>query len=87
MLNFSQVLNKIDRYSSDSAQQAFLVGKKSSVYKAVLHGFWAFVRTYIFKLGFLDGSHGLALAISNAEGSYYRYLKLWLLNEKGNRVN
>jgi glycosyltransferase involved in cell wall biosynthesis len=87
MLNFSQVLNKIDRYSSDSAQQAFLVGKKSSVYKAVLHGFWAFVRTYIFKLGILDGSHGLALAISNAEGSYYRYLKLWLLNEKGNRVN
>jgi hypothetical protein len=27
----------------------------------------------------LDGSQGLALAISNAEGSYYRYLKLWLL--------
>jgi glycosyltransferase involved in cell wall biosynthesis len=87
MLNFSQVLNKIDRYSTDSAQQAFLVGKKSSVYKAVLHGFWTFIRTYIFKLGILDGSHGLALAISNAEGSYYRYLKLWLLNEKGSRVN
>ena len=25
------------------------------------------------KLGFLDGRLGLALAISNAEGTYYRY--------------
>ena len=85
--NFSQVLNKIDRYSTDSAQQAFLAGKKSSVLNAVLHGIWAFIRTYFFKLGFLDGAHGLAVSISNAEGSYYRYLKLWLLHEKVNRVN
>jgi glycosyltransferase involved in cell wall biosynthesis len=85
--NFSQVLHKIDRYSTDSAQQAFSAGKKSSVLNAVLHGFWAFIRTYFFKLGFLDGSHGLAVSISNAEGSYYRYLKLWLLNQKVNRVN
>lgn len=85
--NFSQVLNKVDRYSTDSAQQAFLAGKKSSVSKAVLHGLWSFIRTYFFKRGFLDGPHGLALAISNAEGSYYRYLKLWLLNSKVNRVD
>jgi hypothetical protein len=87
VINFSQVLNKIDRYSTDSAQQAFLAGKKSSVLNAVLHGVWAFIRTYIFKLGFLDGSHGLALSMSNAEGSYYRYLKLWLLNQKVDRAN
>ena len=87
VMNFSQVLNKVDRYSTDSAQQAFLAGKKSSVSKAVLHGLWSFIRTYFFKLGFLDGPHGLALAISNAEGSYYRYLKLWLLNSKVNRVD
>jgi glycosyltransferase involved in cell wall biosynthesis len=85
--NFSQVLNKIDRYSTDSAQQAFLAGKRSSVLNAILHGLWAFIRTYFFKLGFLDGAHGLAISISNAEGSYYRYLKLWLLNQKANRVN
>ena len=87
VINFSQVLNKIDRYSTDSAQQAFLSGKKSSVLNAVFHGLWSFIRTYIFKLGFLDGSHGLALSISNAQGSYYRYLKLWLLNQKADRAN
>lgn len=82
--NFSQVLQKIDSYSSASARQAIEKGKQSSVMKAVSHGLWAFFRTYFLRLGFLDGQQGLALAISNAEGTYYRYLKIWLLNqEKG----
>ena len=31
----------------------------------------------------MDGQMGLVLAISNAEGTYYRYLKLWLLSQEG----
>lgn len=81
-LDYSQVLKKVDLYSTLSAQQNYARGKHAGVGKAVLHGLWAFIRTYLFKRGFLDGSHGLALAISNAEGSYYRYVKLWLLNEQ-----
>jgi glycosyltransferase involved in cell wall biosynthesis len=80
--NFSDVLLKIDRYSSASAGQAFSVGKRASVVGAVAHGLWAFIRTYFLKAGFLDGEHGIALAIANAEGSYYRYLKLWLLGQQ-----
>lgn len=80
-LDFSQVLKKVDHYSTLSARQAHARGKRGSVGKAVLHGWWAFMRTYFFKLGFLDGAHGLALAISNAEGSYYRYLKIWLIDQ------
>jgi glycosyltransferase involved in cell wall biosynthesis len=76
--NFDVVLDKVNRYSSASATALAARGKRGSVAKAVLHGFWAFVRTYVFKRGFLDGQLGLALAISNAEGTYYRYLKLWL---------
>lgn len=86
-IDFSQVLQKVDRYSTDSAQQAFALHKTSSVFNAVFHGAWAFFRTYFLKFGFLDGGHGLALAISNAEGSYYRYLKLWLLNQRVDRAN
>lgn len=76
-LDFSQVLSKVDAYSSASAKQAYARGKRSSVAGALGHGFWAFFRTYVIRRGFLDGSHGLALAISNAETSYYKYLKLW----------
>ena len=77
--NFSDVLIKIDRYSTASAAQALKRGKHSSVRGALGHGAWAFIRTYFFKAGFLDGEHGLALAIATAEGSYYRHLKLWQL--------
>lgn len=79
--DFSQVLKKVDAYSTASAEQAYLKGKRSSVGKAIGHGLWAFFRTYFLRRGFLDGSQGLALAISNAEGSYYRYLKIWLIQE------
>ena len=78
-MNYSQVLQKIDRYSTASAEQAFAKGKTSSPFKAVTHGLWAFVRTYILQAGFLDGPQGLALAISNGQGTYYRYMKLWQL--------
>lgn len=79
--NFSQVLQKTDAYSTASAQQAFAKGKRTSVAGALGHGVWAFFRTYVIRAGFLDGAHGLALSISNAETSYYKYLKLWLLQE------
>ena len=80
-LNFSQVLSKVDAYSTASAKQAYARGKRSSVAGALGHGAWAFFRTYVIRRGFLDGAHGLALAISNAETSYYKYLKLWHMQQ------
>lgn len=80
-LNFSQVLSKVDAYSTASAKQAYARGKRSSVAGALGHGAWAFFRTYIIRRGLLDGAHGLALSISNAETSYYKYLKLWHMQQ------
>ncbi len=79
--DFSQVLAKVDAYSSASARQAVARGKRATVGSAVGHGAWAFFRTYVLRAGFLDGGHGLALAISNAETSYYKYLKIWALQQ------
>lgn len=78
-MNFSQVLEKVDRYSTASAQQMYARGRRASLPGAVVRGLWAFVRTYVLRRGFLDGPQGFALAVSNAQGTYYRYLKLWLL--------
>jgi glycosyltransferase involved in cell wall biosynthesis len=77
--DFDQVLGKVNRYSSLWAEQKFKEGKTSSFRNAIFHGLAAFVKTYLLKKGFLDGVHGLALALSNAEGAYYKYLKLWHL--------
>jgi glycosyltransferase involved in cell wall biosynthesis len=75
-MNYSQVLQKIDRYSSASAEQAFAKGKRSSPLAAIGHGAWSFFRTYFIRLGFLDGPQGFSLALANAQGSYYRYMKI-----------
>ncbi len=82
MPHFESVLDKMDRYSTAGAQALMHKGVRGSMTKALGHGLWTFLRTYVLRLGFLDGRLGLALAISNAEGTYYRYLKLWLLQQQ-----
>ncbi|MDD2926178.1 glycosyltransferase family 2 protein [Rhodoferax sp.] len=76
--DFESVLDKMNRYSSAGAQSMARRGVQSSLLAALGHGLWAFIRTYVIRRGFLDGQLGLALAISNAEGTYYRYAKRWL---------
>lgn len=83
-IDLEEVLDKTNRYSSDGAAMLYARGKKSSLSNAILHGLWAFVRTYFLRLGFLDGRIGFILAISNAETTYYRYLKLMLLSKDAN---
>ena len=78
-----EVLAKVDRYSSEGAAQANARGKRTRFSSAVGHGMWAFFRTYVLRAGFLDGAHGFMLAVSNAEATYYRYAKLWLLQQGG----
>ena len=80
--DLEEVLRKTDRYSTDGARMRFAAGERGSVTRAVAHGLWAFLRTYVLRAGFLDGRHGFMLAVSNAETTYYRYVKLMLLAEK-----
>ncbi len=70
------VLKKINHYSTAGALDLHNRNKKGSLSSAILHGTWAFIRTYFIKLGFLDGSAGFILAIANAETTYYKYLNL-----------
>jgi hypothetical protein len=77
--DFESVLDKVNRYSTAGAVSLSLKGKSSTLWGALGRGVWAFFRTYVLRRGFLDGQLGLALALSNAEGTYYRYAKLWFL--------
>lgn len=77
-----EVLDKVNRYSSAGAQMLHAKGRRASLAGAVARGLWSFVRTYVLRVGFLDGREGFMLAVSNAEGTYYRYLKLMLLQER-----
>lgn len=84
--SFEEVIDKINRYSSEGARLLHEQGKRGGLGAAIGHSLWAFFRTYFLKAGLLDGREGLMLAISNAEGTYYRYLKLaYLLKRQADR--
>jgi glycosyltransferase involved in cell wall biosynthesis len=80
--DLSEVLEKVNSYSSLNAQKLFEHGAKSSLSKAIFRALWKFIQTYFIKAAFLDGQHGLMLAISSAESVYYKYLKLLELQNK-----
>lgn len=80
--DLSEVLEKVNSYSTLQAQKLFSRDTKSSFSKAIFRALWKFIQTYFIKMGFLDGQHGLMLAISSAESVYYKYLKLLELQNK-----
>jgi len=78
MASLTVANDKMNRYSSGRAADLAARGRRGGLGRAIGHGLWAFVRTWILRRGFLDGRLGFVLAVHNAEASYYRYLKIWL---------
>ncbi len=81
-INLDEVLHKVNSYSTLGAEMLYQRGVRSSLSKAILKGLWTFIRTYWLKAAILDGRQGLMLSISNAEGAYYKYLKLLELQNR-----
>lgn len=50
----------------------------ASMSSALMHALWAFIRTYLIKLGFLDGWPGFVIALGNFEETFYKYAKLYV---------
>jgi len=71
------IINKMNKYTTLVATQRIENGKRGSIFKAITHSLWMFFKIYFFKRGFLDGRAGFILAVSFAEGAYYRYVKMY----------
>jgi len=74
--NLAELLDKMNSYSTLSAEKLFTKKVKSGVVKALSHAIWSFIKLYFLKGGFLDGWPGLLIAFGNFEGTFYRYAKL-----------
>ena len=78
VVRIEDALSRMDRYSTAGADMLVAAGRRASFAQGLLHGLWSFFRAYIWRFGFLDGREGFLLAVVNAEGTYYRYIKAWL---------
>lgn len=66
-------LDKMQKYTTLYASQN--PGKKSSFSKALLHGWYAFFKSYIMKRGFLNGKEGYIISAYNGHTAFYKHLK------------
>lgn len=82
---FSEHIAQMNKFSTVSAETLFKRGHKPSGFRPFLSAFWAFFNTYIFRLGFLDGTYGYVIARNNAMYAFFKYAKLNELH-KGNAV-
>ena len=74
--NASQLVHKMQHYSTLWAEEN-QGRKKATPFKALLYGMITFFKSYVLKSGWQYGYEGLLISISNANGAFYKYIKLY----------
>ncbi len=81
---FDSVTSLIEKMQSYSALYAGQSNKSSSPAKAFLRAMFAFFKNYILQKGIFYGYEGLLISVSNANGVFYKYMKLYERQRKNN---
>ncbi|MCS4269389.1 glycosyltransferase family 2 protein [Serratia sp. BIGb0163] len=67
------------RYAEEWANQRHQAGKRCGYLSILTHTLGAFCKTWLLRVGFLDGKQGLLLAVVNAQYTFNKYAALWAL--------
>jgi len=78
---------RMDRYTTLAAQELYKRGTHKSIGSLLVSPAIIFLRSYVFKLGFLDGLPGLAIARFAAHYEFLKNLKLWEMRSKSESDN
>lgn len=71
-----QFLEKLNRYTTQSAIQYSKERKKADIFKIYIKMFYRFIKMYIFQFGFLDGYEGYLLSKYSSIYTMTKYTKL-----------
>jgi glycosyltransferase involved in cell wall biosynthesis len=74
-------LDKMKKYSNIGAVEYHKSGRKAYFFTPYVHFIWGFIRSYIIRCGFLDGSDGLLICSLYAKSTLNKYQKLRHLNK------
>lgn len=72
--SIGEYLNRMDKYARLTIEEK---GGKAGWYQFFLHPPFTFFKMYIIKRGFLDGIHGLILALCHSFYTFSKYARLW----------
>ena len=71
---------RANHYSTLAARQLHARGRRATPVDLVVHPPAAFLRNYVLRRGFLDGSAGLLISMLNAYSVFLKFAKLWELD-------
>ena len=72
-----------NKLSTLAAESLFSNGKKTNLLNIIFRPWWAFLVSYIFRAGFLDGLFGFVIAIQIAHMTFLKHVKLHMLSKSG----
>lgn len=83
MDSISDHLKQMDYFTEIMARNLHLAGSKSDYFKLIFSPMFKFFKSYILKLGFLDGYYGFVIALNSAHAAFLKYAKLMDFNKRG----
>jgi glycosyltransferase involved in cell wall biosynthesis len=85
--NVSDHASRLNRYSDLAAEQMHQAGRNGSLIPALAYPPFVFLKNYVIKAGFKDGSVGLIVSVMNAYYVFLKYIKLWAMVKKQTTPN
>ncbi len=70
-------ITQINKFSTIKADNLFRKNKNAYLLEMLFNPIVKFVKTFIFKCGFLDGFYGLVIALNSAFSNYLKLIKLY----------
>jgi glycosyltransferase involved in cell wall biosynthesis len=79
---YEEHVEKMNKFSTIGALEAFKAGRKSGPFTAIYHSYWNFFRSYFLCGGFFDGYDGYISCSLSAYTTFLKYAKLRRLIKK-----
>lgn len=74
--SYSEFNQKTEYFSTIAAKAYFEKGEKAPLYKIIWNPLWAFFKSYVLRLGFLDGFNGFMICYQTGNITFLKYSKL-----------
>jgi hypothetical protein len=80
--SLSDYLRRLEIYSNLAAFDYQQKGKSAALSSLLFNPLAAFIKAYLLKRGFVDGTPGFAIAVMGAVSVFFKYAKLYELQRK-----
>jgi (heptosyl)LPS beta-1,4-glucosyltransferase len=75
--SLAQYLPKLHDYALRGAADLLAEGRRAGAIRVLAHAEWRFVRSFVLRLGFLDGGIGFVVAVLSAYGTFLKWAGVW----------